>query len=154
MDLTKPLQFEKVNLSETIGTLVFELIVSLSVSLLIIIILFKITISLSLLGWFLFILSVINALFIKFCIIFIAALTAFWTNSVTGVTWARVAITNLFSGALIPLGMFPDWLQKIASFLPFQGIINTPVQIFLNNVETEEIIKMLIIQIFWGAVCG
>ena len=55
-------------------------------------------------------------------------------NRITpGIIWAKIAVTNLFSGALVPLVFFPHWLEKIAMALPFKSIVYTPTVIYMEQ---------------------
>ena len=75
----------------------------------------------------LFLPSVALGFVIKFLVSFLAALLCFWG---VGLIWAQTAVVNLFSGALVPLAFFPNWLRAFAAWAPFQGIIATPLAIY------------------------
>jgi len=64
----------------------------------------------------------------------------------------RAAVTNLFSGALVPLSFFPGWLKSVALLLPFQGIVHTPASIYLGRIGGMELVHYLGVQLFWVAV--
>jgi ABC-2 type transport system permease protein len=149
MDLLKPLDFQKARFAETMGISVFESWISAVLICIFLILFAGIILPSKLLIWFLFIISLLASLVIKFGIIYIAGLLCFWTTSSLGIVWARMAITNLFSGALIPLAFFPQWLKELALILPFQGIVHTPASIYLEQVQYEEAFKMLGLQLFW-----
>ena len=61
-----------------------------------------------------------------------------------------MAIQNIFSGALIPLVFFPDWLQALAAVLPFQGMISTPALIYLGKMDAPTTAFMLGFQAVWA----
>ena len=48
--------------------------------------------------------------------------------------------------------MFPLWFQEISKWLPFKELIYTPVNIWLGNVEMNEIFFIIIKQIIWGII--
>lgn len=60
-------------------------------------------------------------------------LLAFWLEE----TWVMRFVFNLFcvllSGALIPIELFPNSLQKILAFTPFPFFTSLPVHIFLGS---------------------
>jgi ABC-2 type transport system permease protein len=87
---------------------------------------------------------------IKFGIIYCVSMTAFYTTGLMGVSFGRVAITNLFSGALIPLVFFPDWLRATAAVLPFQGMISTPALTYLGMMDLSTTLIMLGVQAAWA----
>jgi ABC-2 type transport system permease protein len=96
-----------------------------------------------------FLLSLLLGSLTRFLILYIASLFCFWTLNWLGIYWAYLAITNLFSGGLIPLVMFPDWLRMIAMALPFQAIINTPILIYLGEIRGADILPAIGLQLFW-----
>jgi ABC-2 type transport system permease protein len=77
-------------------------------------------------------------------------MAAFWTTGMEGVSNARMAIQNIFSGALIPLVFFPDWLRAIASVLPFQGMISTPALTYLGEMDAPTTTFMIVSQAVWA----
>jgi ABC-2 type transport system permease protein len=149
MDLLKPINFQKVNLAETTGSAAFEMTINAVVITIVLVLTVGIMYPTEILTWILFAFSLINALMIKFSIIYIAGLFSFWTFSIVGVFWTRMALINLFSGALIPLAFFPDWLHSLSLYLPFQGIVNTPTAIYLGHMQGMEAAQMVALQFFW-----
>ena len=79
------------------------------------------------------ILSVILAFFMNFYVNYCLGMTAFWLVQANGVKNVFNLISSIFSGALIPLVFFPDWLQKLQFFLPFQYISYVPAMVFTGN---------------------
>lgn len=77
-------------------------------------------------------------------------IVAFWTVNVWGVRVLREAIIKFFSGALIPLSLFPNWFQDVSQFLPFQAMVYIPTAIFTGQIhDTNQIIYSIGLQIFW-----
>ncbi|NCB91573.1 MAG: hypothetical protein EOM40_03225 [Clostridia bacterium] len=109
---------------------------------------------LNLLRSVLFFVSLLLGMGIKFCIQYIFSLLCFFTDNAYGVTKAREVLTNFFSGALIPLAMFPGILRDIVGYLPFQGIIYTPCCIFIGNFSMRESLMGIGMQVLWILVLG
>lgn len=151
VDLLKPIDFQTARFSETLGTSLLE--GGMSLILLVIFSSFISGVALphSLLVYVLFAISLLGAIVVKFGIVYLAALLCFWSTGSMGIVWTRIAVTNLLSGALVPLAFFPDWLERVALLLPFQSIIHTPTMIFLEQAGTIESLKLIGIQYFWGA---
>ncbi|WP_433750045.1 ABC transporter permease [Falsibacillus pallidus] len=75
---------------------------------------------------------------------------AFWTVNVWGLRVLREAVTKFFSGALIPLALFPEWFQQISNYLPFQSMIYVPVAIYTGQIPLgHEAILLVFIQCAW-----
>ncbi|WP_379135520.1 ABC transporter permease [Paenibacillus sp. sgz500958] len=150
-DLLKPLDFQSARFAETLGSSLVE--AGMSAFLIGIFALFNSGISVphDPLVYLLFVISLLAAMVVKFGIVYLAALLCFWSTGSLGIVWTRIAVTNLLSGALVPLAFFPGWLEKLALLLPFQSIIHTPTVIFLQQAEAWEALKLIGIQCFWGA---
>ena len=62
----------------------------------------------------------------------------------------KKATISIFSGVIAPITLFPNWFQNLSKILPFKELIYTPVNIWLGQVQTSEIIFVIIKQILWG----
>jgi ABC-2 type transport system permease protein len=51
-------------------------------------------------------------------------LTAFFIEDSTPVYWIWNKALFVLGGLIVPLALFPEWLRKIAAFLPFSALIN------------------------------
>jgi ABC-2 type transport system permease protein len=100
----------------------------------------------------LFLISIVIGFLIKFLVNFITSLGSFYTISSTGLFWSQNAIINLFSGVLIPLAFFPDWLRTLSEWLPFQGIVYTPVMIYLGKLGGLDLLKAIGVQAAWVVI--
>jgi ABC-type uncharacterized transport system, permease component len=151
MDLLKPLNFQKARLAESLGSCVLEGLLSALLISVLAIAAFGIPMPVDGVSGILFAISMLSSILVKFGIVYCTALICFYTTSGFGVIWARMAVTNLLSGALVPFAFFPDWLRNVAMALPFQGIVNTPTTIFLGMSDTREAILLIAVQWFWIA---
>lgn len=66
-----------------------------------------------------------------------------WINRIAGDT------LRFFSGAFVPLAFFPDWLGRIADFLPSKYLYSFPLMLILNNEGAEYVVKNFAIMISW-----
>lgn len=96
-----------------------------------------------------FLISFLFAFLLKFCLAYIGGLMCFYTSNGFGVVYIRQVITDIFSGALLPLTFFPVWFQKLSDVLPFQSSVYLPTQIFLGRVTGTQVVRILLIQFFW-----
>lgn len=58
------------------------------------------------------------------------------------------------SGSVIPLALFPTWLQIISNFLPFKYLFDFPLRLLLNDLSTAEVINGLSISVVWLVALG
>lgn len=82
-------------------------------------------------GWT--ILSVFLAFLMGFYINYTLGMTAFWLVDADGVRRVFLMISAFFAGSFIPLAFFPDFLQKIQFFLPFQYILYVPAMVWTGS---------------------
>ena len=100
-----------------------------------------------------FLISIILGCLITYALSFLTGLWSFWTSgSIWGFRFARQVISDVLSGALIPLSLFPIWLSNIASFLPFQAVYYLPISIYVGNITGFGVLTSLAVQIFWVAI--
>lgn len=100
-----------------------------------------------------FLVSAILGFFLSFLISFLTGMWSFWTKgSIWGLRMARYVFSDLFSGAIIPLFLFPAWLMNIAYLFPFQAMYNTPLLIYIGKTTGFDILNGILIQIFWLAI--
>jgi ABC-2 type transport system permease protein len=147
-DLVKPVDFQRARLAEVMGAGVVEAILSAVVvagALLV----FASVATPHGWRWALFAVSFAAAIPLKFALVYVTTLLCFWTTGYLGITWARIAITDLLSGALIPLVFFPQWLRGLAMVLPFQGVVSSPALIYLEHVDSGRALELIAIQIAW-----
>ena len=67
-------------------------------------------------------------------------LLAFWLEEVAPVAWIYQKLVFTLGGLFLPLDMFPDWLRRIASALPFQFITYVPARAFVRF-ETQFVLR-------------
>ncbi|MDD2889756.1 MAG: ABC-2 family transporter protein [bacterium] len=101
---------------------------------------------------FIFLISLHLGFLIGTNISFIVGITAFSLKNNEGIIQVNKFVSGVFSGGLVPLSFFPVFIKKIASVLPFQGIIFIPIQIYLKKISGVELLKGLGFQIFWVIV--
>lgn len=65
-------------------------------------------------------------------------ITLFWTISGEGILRLIPHTTLLLSGMLVPLPLFPDFMQPFLNVQPFRGIIDIPVKIYTGVIPASE----------------
>jgi ABC-2 type transport system permease protein len=83
--------------------------------------------------------------------LFGAAITslAFWTTRVYSLSEFYYALVILFAGQFVPLDLMPPLVQRIAEYLPFQLMRYFPIQLILNKVPPETILRNFTLGVFW-----
>ena len=80
---------------------------------------------------------------------FLVNLAAFWTPNARGILRFFFVFSWFFSGFLMPLRFFPDWVIKLSYITPFPHMLNTVVEIYLGVLQGTELIQALLFQGFW-----
>jgi ABC-2 type transport system permease protein len=77
------------------------------------------------------------ASYLYFLFIIITESVAFWADNVWAVSSMMQICVMFFSGKMIPLDMFPLWLQQILEWSPFPLLVFVPVNIVLGDRLSE-----------------
>jgi len=56
---------------------------------------------------------------------------------------------GFFAGMLLPLTLFPQWLETVARALPFASMVQLPIDIYLGTASGSEIVWTLAQQAGW-----
>lgn len=96
--------------------------------------------------------SMLLGMGIKFSLQYIFSMLCFYTDNAYGVVKGREVVTNFCSGALVPLALFPETLQKIVTVMPFSGIVYIPCSIFNGTFCWQECWNAILFQIVWNIV--
>ena len=76
--------------------------------------------------------------------------SAFWTLDTTGIAGMSYSIITLFSGMLVPIALWPEWLAHIARWLPFEGLIDVPFSIYLGKITGIDVWVAIGKQMAWN----
>jgi ABC-2 type transport system permease protein len=99
-----------------------------------------------------FFLSIALAVVVSFGFRFLYNSAAFWLTDIRGVVTLSLTVSLFFSGMVLPLVFFPDWLRAIAHALPFASIVQTPIDIWLGKHHGGALLGILALQLFWAVV--
>ena len=103
-------------------------------------------------GWIAFLIAVFLGVVVGFGIRFIVALAGFWLLDTRGLLFLVNTAGMFLSGFVLPIGMFPDWLARIALALPWAAMIQTPVDVFLGQTSGWATVGELATSLGWAVV--
>lgn len=126
----RPIHHRFFALSQKIGHRILGFIFEFLPCLLIFQFVFKINMIPKYPGWT--ILSIILSFLMNFYVNYCIGMTAFWLTQASGIKNVFNILTSLLSGSVLPLVFFPEILQKILFFLPFQYISYVPARVFIG----------------------
>ena len=96
-----------------------------------------------------FALALIGALALSCAITTLVNITLLWTISGEGIVMVVVTLVSFCSGMLVPLPLFPDWLQAVLVWLPFAGVADLPFRVYNGNIPIGELAGVLARQAGW-----
>lgn len=71
------------------------------------------------------------------------------TISAKGFNSIMASVVVLLSGMLIPLPLFPDWLQPALYWQPFRGLADVPYRIYLGHIPPDHALIEIAMQLGW-----
>jgi len=75
-----------------------------------------------------------------------------WTISGVGMQRIFPVIAMVLSGLYVPLAFFPDGMQTFLRFLPFSGLVDTPMRFYLSMIPASELFTSGLLQLFWTLI--
>ncbi|MEA3340724.1 MAG: ABC-2 family transporter protein [Chloroflexota bacterium] len=91
------------------------------------------------------------ALLLDALIAVLIGLLAFWIEEVMPAFWIYQKLLFTVGGLFLPLEMFPDWLRRVAEWLPFQFITYVPARAFVDF-DLEFVVRAVAGQVIYIAV--
>jgi ABC-2 type transport system permease protein len=79
------------------------------------------------------VISIVLSFWMLFLINYCIGIAAFWLTKTDGMRRMFQIFRDTLAGVFIPLTFFPEFLQKVLFFLPFQYVTYVPVQVFMGS---------------------
>jgi len=99
-----------------------------------------------------FLVSISLAVILATAITMLMHVVLVWTLNGEGINRIAPAIMIVLSGNVLPLPLFPDWLQPFLELQPFQGLDDTPFRIYCGDIRGADIVVELFQQAVWSVV--
>ncbi len=116
---------------------------------------FKPDLSPTLLQGLVFFVAIWLGYLIRFSLLFLMGLVSFWTTRAQALIEIVIGAELLLSGRLVPLAVMPDWVERLAGWLPFQWTFQYPIEVLIGQLDTTEIFVGLGTQFLWvGLLIG
>ena len=147
--LLKPLSLFRYWLAHDLGRAIAHLFLRGVSIMLIYELMFDLTYPKDLGQWLALLVSLFFAWWLSMVWRFLVNLAAFWSPNAQGFGRLLFFAANFFSGFMMPLGLFPDWLQTLCYLTPFPYMINVVIEIYLNIITGSELVFLLALQLIW-----
>ncbi|HKN61744.1 MAG TPA: ABC-2 family transporter protein [Candidatus Acidoferrales bacterium] len=149
MDFIKPVSIQWMWISRAMGESAFRLGLLTLPTAVILALVFPIQGPASRENFLLFIAAVAGSFFLMAAINFMIGTCAIPLKSILALIRAKYWLIELLSGLLIPIAFFPQKLQRVMAWLPFEHIANTPLQIYLGKLDRAQAWRALGTQWLW-----
>ena len=150
-ELLNPISYFQYYFGMNLGELAFATVVGLA-TFICLSIFWPVYMPTSIINFLAFILVILLGIPITFFMQMIVGTVGFYSSSIWGMQILRQSVISIFSGIIAPLTLFPKWFQTISDFLPFRELVYTPVNIYLGQIGTNEILFIILKQIIWGII--
>jgi ABC-2 type transport system permease protein len=89
---------------------------------------------------------------VNFLLNFLMNAVAFWTLETFAIQLMVRWVSDLLSGQILPLSLFPGVLGRIVNALPFASIYSTPLRIYIGQLSGDAIWRAMLAQAVWLTV--
>ena len=150
VELLRPVDFQWRYYLNQLAFMMMQLLVRMPL-VLVALLFFDLQLPTDLATWGAFAVALLLGHAVLFCFDWMYACLAFYSTETWGMGVVREAVALLFSGALLPLVMFPDWLQAITAALPFAQVIYTPIALLSGILPPSQAPALWLTQLAWAA---
>lgn len=149
-DLVRPVHPLRAGLAFDLGRGVYHLVFRGAPPVLLGGVLFGLLVPDGVLGWGAAAASIALAVVVSYAFRASYNLLAFWLLDSRGTMLLAITAATLFSGTVIPVRFFPDWLALVANGTPFPSMVQTPVDVFMGRLEGADLARALATQAAWA----
>jgi ABC-2 type transport system permease protein len=102
----------------------------------------------------LFALSLLLTVLLSTAITMLLQVSLLYTVSSEGIVRTAPSVVTLLSGMIVPLPLFPEWLQPALALQPFRGLVDVPFRIYSGHIAPLAALGEIAQQLAWfGALC-
>jgi ABC-2 type transport system permease protein len=148
-DLLKPMSYFNFWLAQDLGRATVNMLLRGFTLMFIYALIFDLAYPSSIGQWLVLALSVVLSWLVSFSWRFLVNLAAFWTPNARGIGRFAFVMSWFFSGFLMPLRLFPDWVVNLSHLTPFPHMLNTVVEVYLGVLQGTEMAQALLVQLLW-----
>jgi ABC-2 type transport system permease protein len=90
-----------------------------------------------------------GAYLIRTMLLSLLGMITFWTTRVGAIYELFFAVELVVSGRLVPMPLMPEWVQRLAFFLPFQWCFYFPIESLVGSMPPQQLFIGLGMQLLW-----
>ena len=145
----RPVSYLEQNIAQILGNVIIQFVVNSFIVIAAYVVFGKHLLQPELKNMVLFFFSFVLALILRIMFTDICSLLCFFCTGHLGITWTRIALFEFFSGALIPVSLFPHLLKIVSYATPFPYIIQIPIALLLGQPTLVPLVTCFIVQTCW-----
>lgn len=151
-DLLRPMHFQSQILLRDASAILFGLLGLVLPGWVISVVFFGMQLPATAFHAFAFLFSCGFSYLILFSLNFLLGMVCFLTTDIRNITMAYGGLLGILSGKLIPIWLYPSWLQTLCEALPFRCIFETPLNIYTGAYGQAEALGSMLLQAVWAAL--
>lgn len=154
LDMVKPMSYFGMMLAECLGQTMFHWFTRVIPVLIVSLLAFDAALPRAWENWALLIIAWPLGYLIMFMVNFIFALLAFWFIETFSFHLMKYGLFTIFSGGIVPVDFFPEWLKPVIESLPFMYILYTPTALFTGHIAGADALRLILLQGAWAVALG
>lgn len=152
-DLYRPRDLQAWWLAHDLGRVGYQILVRSAVPTVVGAVFFDMRFPASPAVWLTFAVALLAAQIVCFAHRFLVSMSTFWLLNYMATQQMAGVLIGLFSGMLVPVTLFPDWLQTVARFTPYPSMLQTPLEVFLGkHTGVVDAAQAIGSQLLWAVV--
>jgi ABC-2 type transport system permease protein len=152
LDFMRPLPLLGIYLSDDLGSMASSLVNKAIPLIVAALLLFEFPLPVSLGAFAGFLVSCLLSFMILWLMSAMVGLVSFWVAELGNLGMVKDAFVRVLSGSLVPLWFFPESVQKVSRWLPFQYTYQTPIGIYIGITPARDAAQAICIQAVWVVV--
>jgi len=106
----------------------------------------------SMIGFTFFLLSVCSAFMLNVAFSMVLTAVRLGLTWGEGPTQALSLLAIILGGAILPLQLWPDSIQRLLLFQPFAGMLDIPLRLYIGTMPQEDAIWAIGLQLIWMVI--
>ena len=100
----------------------------------------------------LFLVSFVGMVLLSCAVTMLMTISMFWMLEARGLVTVMAGVVPVLSGMIVPLPLFPEWMQPFLQWQPFRGLCDVPFRIYSGDIALSGAIGEILFQFMWVAV--
>lgn len=99
-----------------------------------------------------FALSFVVTVMLSCAITILITISMFWLIEARGLSTFMYGVVPVFSGMIVPLPLFPEWMQPFLQWQPFRGLCDVPFRIYSGDIPLTMASQEIALQFAWTVI--